>query len=137
MGNFMHILLCTITLYRDDSMNINLIYIKLRKHTNCGIKTKWWRTYTILVNSDKPIDEYNVKVYFIWDRSYIKWRYVQSGTHWFNWAYGSCKAIWRCRGYQLYTTSYEVNYAIQYNNSEKGEKAHENGEGQRFQRLSR
>lgn len=37
-------------------MNINLIYIKLRKTQTAVLKLNDDGTYTILVNSDKPID---------------------------------------------------------------------------------
>lgn len=37
-------------------MNINLIYIKLRKTQTVVLKLNDDGTYTILVNSDKPID---------------------------------------------------------------------------------
>lgn len=37
-------------------MNINLIYIKLRKTQTAILKLNDDGTYTILVNSDKPID---------------------------------------------------------------------------------
>ena len=37
-------------------MNINLIYIKLRKTQTAILKLNGDGTYTILVNSDKPID---------------------------------------------------------------------------------
>ena len=37
-------------------MNINLIYIKLRKTQTAVLKLNEDGTYTILVNSDKPID---------------------------------------------------------------------------------
>ena len=37
-------------------MNINLIYIKLRKTHTAVLKLNDDGTYTILVNSDKPID---------------------------------------------------------------------------------
>lgn len=37
-------------------MNVNLIYIKLRKTQTAVLKLNDDGTYTILVNSDKPVD---------------------------------------------------------------------------------